>query len=386
MKIKDNIYNFSFQFIDFEFNTFTKESDIYDLNWLKCRFEFVFKGKFISIDESSMTTFDILNFIFGIEYILVNNEYKQVNLENLEPDFSMTFISSNNDYTLNIHYNFYLDDEFESIDFSAHMTKEEINNFLYELKEEISKFPYRRVANYFRTNNKFKSMEDIVSVLKNDKLIEGTITHNSTDIMINKSEFFKIKISDIYGKINNKYLYSISLNNKTYSSVEEGDLLNELHKLYNNKVIVEYIFEIGFFKKRWFNLAEKEKVEFSKLNRKVLRVFNSKELFYYNKKYIILEVDLIEKNKLSDLDNRMVKLYFSKDNKRRIQIYKNNNAFSYTLEELEFREEIEYGTTYNYAYWDKIDDGQSHSYRSIEELEKDLLYIIETNKMTKYPK
>ena len=89
MKINDNIYNFSFQFIDYEFDTFTNESDIYDLNWLKCRYEFIFKGKHLSIDEASMTTFDVLNFISDIEYILVNNEYKKIELQNFEPDFLM---------------------------------------------------------------------------------------------------------------------------------------------------------------------------------------------------------------------------------------------------------------------------------------------------------
>ena len=73
MKIKDIIYNFSFQFIDNEFDTFTNESDIYDLNWLNCRFEFIFKGNHLSIDDASMTTFDVLNFISDIEYILLNN-------------------------------------------------------------------------------------------------------------------------------------------------------------------------------------------------------------------------------------------------------------------------------------------------------------------------
>ena len=115
MKIHDNIYNFSFQFIDYEFDTFTNESDIYELNWLKCRYEFIFKGNHLSIDDASMTTFDVLNFISDIEYLLVNNEYKQIELQNLEPYFLMTLISSNRGYTLNIHYNFY---RYNNFDFS----------------------------------------------------------------------------------------------------------------------------------------------------------------------------------------------------------------------------------------------------------------------------
>ena len=384
MKIKDNIYNFSFQFIDYEFDTFTNESDIYDLNWLKCRYEFIFKGKYLSIDDSSMTTFDVLNFISDIEYLLTYNEYKQIELQNLEPDFLMTFIKSNSGYRLNIHYNFYLNDSFESIDFSIEMTKEEVTNFVKELKLEISKFPYRRVVNYFEKNIKYESMNDLAILLKNDQLINGTITNNFTDIIINKSEFFKIKITDVYCKINNKYLYSISLNNKPYSYTEEDNLINEIYKLYDeNKLIVEYTFEIGIFKRRWFDSIDKEKIKFNKLSKKILRIFNYNELLYYNKKNITLQKDLIEKNKLTDLDNRMVKLYFSNDYTRRIQIYKTNNIFSYIFEELEFREEVEYGTTYNYAYWSKIDDGQSHSYRTIEELEKDISYIIEGNGMFK---
>lgn len=384
MKIKDNIYNFSFQFIDYEFDTFTNESDSYDLNWLKCRYEFIFKGNYLSIDESSMTTFDVFNFISDIEYVLIFNEYKQIDLQNLEPDFLMTFINSNRGYRLNIHYNFYLNDSFESIDFYIEMTKEEVNNFVKELKIEISKFPYRRIVNYFEKNSKYGSMNDIAIILKNDELIKGTIINNSTDIIINKSEFFKIKISDIYCKINNKYLYSISLNNKPYSYTEEDNLINEIHKLYDdNKLIIEYIFEMGFFKRRWFDSIDKENIKLNKLNKKILRIFNSSELLYYNKKNITLQKDLIEKNKLADLDNRMVKLFFSKDNTRRIQIYKTNNEFSYIFEELKFREEVEYKTTYNYAYWTKIDDGQSHGYSSIEELVKDISYIIEENAMYK---
>lgn len=384
MKIKDNIYNFSFQFIDYEFDTFTNESDIYDLNWLKCRYEFIFKGKHLLIDDESMTTFDVLNFISDIDYLLVNNEYKQIELQNLEPDFLMALISSNRGYTLNIHYNFYLNESFESIDFSIEMTKEEVANFVEELKLEISKFPYRRVINYFEKNSKYENMNDLAIILKNDELINGTITNNATDIIINKNEFFKIKISYIYCKINNKYLYSISLNNKPYSYAEEDNLVNEIHKLYDdNKLIIEYTFEIGIFKRRWFDSIDKEKIKFNKLSKKILRIFNYNELLYYNKKNITLQKDLIEKNKLTDIDNRMVKLYFSKDYTKRIQIYKTNNIFSYIFEELEFREEVEYGTTYNYAYWSKIDDGQSHSYSTIEELEKDISYIIEVNGMFK---
>ena len=384
MKIHDNIYNFSFQFIDYEFDTFTNESDIYDLNWLKCRYEFIFKGKHLSIDDASMTTFDVLNFISDIEYLLVNNEYKQIELQNLEPDFLMTFINSNRGYRLDIHYNFYLNESFESIDFSIEMTKEEVANFVEELKIEISKFPYRRVINYFEKNSKYESMNDLAILLKNDQLINGTITNNATDIIINKNEFFKIKISDIYCKINSKYLYSISLNNKPYSYVEEDNLINEVYKLYDdNKLIIEYIYEVGFLKRRWFDNTEKTNLRLNKINRKILRIFNSSELLYYNKKNITLHKDLIEKNKLADIDNRMVKLYFSKDYTKRIQIYKTNNVFSYIFEELKFREEIEYGTTYNYAYWSKIDDGQSHSYSTIEELEKDISYIIEVNGMFK---
>ena len=200
MKINDNIYNFSFQFIDYEFDTFTNESDIYDLNWLKCRYEFIFKGNHLSIDDASMTTFDVLNFISDIEYLLVNNEYKEIKLQNLEPDFLMTLISSNRGYTLNIHYDFYLNESFESIVFSVEMKKEEVANFVEELKIEISKFPYRRVINYFEKNSKYESMNDLAILLKNDQLINGTITNNATDIIINKNEFFKIKISDIYFK------------------------------------------------------------------------------------------------------------------------------------------------------------------------------------------
>lgn len=384
MKIKDNIYNFSFQFIDYEFDTFTNESDIYDLNWLKCRYEFIFKGNHLSIDDASMTTFDVLNFISGIEYILVNNEYKKIELQNLEPDFLMALISSNMGYRLDIHYNFYLNESFESIDFSIEMTKEEVANLVEELKIEISKFPYRRVINYFKKNSKYESMNDLAILLNNDQLINGTITSNAADIIIYKNEFFKIKISDIYCKINNKYLYSISLNNKPYLYAEEDNLVNEIHKLYDdNKLIVEYTFEIGIFKRRWFDSIDKEKIKFNKLRKKILRIFNYNELLYYNKKNITLQKDLIEKNKLTDIDNRMVKLYFSKDYTKRIQIYKTNNIFSYIFEELEFREEVEYGTTYNYAYWSKIDDGQSHSYSTIEELEKDISYIIEVNGMFK---
>lgn len=382
MKIKDNIYNFSFQFIDYEFDTFTNESDIYDLNWLKCRYEFIFKGKHLSIDDASMTTFDVLNFISDIEYLLVNNEYKQIELQNLEPDFLMALISSNRGYTLNIHYNFYLNESFESIDFSVEMTKEEVNNFVKELKIEISKFPYRRVVNYFGKNIKYENMNDLAIILRNDKLIKGTITNSSTDIIINKSEFFKIKISDIYCKINNKYLYSISLNNKPYSYALEDNLINEVHKLYDdNKLIIEYIYEICFFKRRWFDSIDKNNIKLNKPGKKILRIFNHIELIYYNKKYITLQKDLIEKNKLADIDNRMVKLYFSKDYTKRIQIYKTNDSFSYIFEELEFREEVEYKTTYNYAYWSKIDDGQSHSYSSMEDLEEDIVYIIERHEM-----
>ena len=382
MKINDNIYNFSFQFIDYEFDTFTNESDIYDLNWLKCRYEFIFKGKHLSIDDASMTTFDVLNFISDIECLLVNDEYKQIELQNLEPDFLMALISSNRGYTLNIHYNFYLNELFESLDFSVEMTKEEVSNFVEELKIEISKFPYRRVINYFEKNSKYENMNDLAIILKNDELIKGTITNSFTDIIINKSEFFKIKITDIYCKINNKYLYSISLNNKPYSYALEDNLINEVHKLYDdNKLIIEYIYEIGFFKRRWFDSIDKNKIKLNKPGKKILRIFNHNELLYYNKKNITLQKDLIEKNKLADIDNRMVKLYFSKDYTKRIQIYKTNNIFSYIFEELEFREEVEYGTTYNYAYWSKIDDGQSHSYSSMEDLEEDIVYIIERHGM-----
>ena len=129
---------------------------------------------------------------------------------------------------------------------------------------------------------------------------------------------------------------------KPYSYAEEDNLVNEIHKLYDdNKLIVEYTFEIGIFKRRWFDSINKEKIKFNKLSKKILRIFNYNKLLYYNKKNITLQKDLIEKNKLTDIDNRMVKLYFSKDYTKRIQIYKTNNIFSYIFEELVFREEVE---------------------------------------------
>ena len=64
-----------------------------------------------SLGESNtlQTTFaDYLSFFL--------NEYKDVELQNLEPDFILRFSSNYTGYRIYIHYNFYVDESFESID------------------------------------------------------------------------------------------------------------------------------------------------------------------------------------------------------------------------------------------------------------------------------
>lgn len=381
MIFKDNTYNFSLKPVRYEFDQFYIDSDIYDLNWLVCKCEFTHKGVLISLEDTLFTTFEMLNFISEVEDAIKNKEYKKINLQNIEPNFIMQLTYDNNGYKIDIRYTYYLDEVSETIDLTVMYSHEEILDLLCEIKREFNCFPYRRIAKHFGKNLKYKSFNEIINLLNMDELFKNQLYFNSTDILIKKNEFFTIKISDVYYCEKDKFLYGISLNNKPYCYVEEDNLIEEIYNLYNNKdIIVEYIREIGFFNRRWFEVIKDGKY---KLNKNVVRVFRPNELLYYNNKYILLKDELIHKNKFEDLDKRLVELYYSKDYSYRLQIIIRHNSFSYILEKLIIEEVVEYGNTYNDAKWIKLDNGENHSYLDIYLLKNDIENLINEKLMVK---
>ena len=67
--------------------------------------------------------------------------------------------------------------------------------------------------------------------------------------------------------------------------------------------------------------------------------------------------------------NRIREIHF---NKKRIQIIKKESYYTLKFEKFNIFEESNIYTTQNYGYWIIIDDGASHSYDSVESLEKDI--------------
>ena len=73
-----------------------------------------------------------------------------------------------------------------------------------------------------------------------------------------------------------------------------------------------------------------------------------------------------------ELDENLECIYYSNDNKKRIQIIKKESYYTLKFEKFNIFEESNIYTTQNYGYWIIIDDGASHSYDSVESLEKDI--------------
>lgn len=250
MLIKNNIYNFKFKPIKYEFNTFNKYSDIYDLNWLVIEFSFEINEKQYTFQDAIFTAFEIHNFILQLE------KENQGELLNLEPGFSLKVEKNESNILVSINYQ-YLDGEvFNLISFTSTYSEEELKDFIQELKKEYALFPYRRVLAIASKKTKFLTLDDLALEIKKHKEITGIITNDYTKIYI-KSDKYDIIINDVYGEVNNKLLYEVVINNKPYCYVEEESLIEKISELYSkNLILIEHNKEVGLFKKRWFTLKK----------------------------------------------------------------------------------------------------------------------------------
>lgn len=377
MKFKDNIYDFTFYPVKYEFDEFNKNSDIYDLNWLMIRFEFNFKGNKIVEEDGLLTAFEMYNFIKELEDELVNNEYHQARLDPLEPYFNIVVRRKINLFEIYVTYDYSELCEENRIDILLTYTIDELKEFINELKKEYSNFKYRRIAD-FCENKVFNSFDEFINTVCSNEIITGEIMYNTNSLRIKTHEFFNLTIDDAYMINNNKLRYGLRLNSKDFYSFDEDDLIKMIEKLYTSYIIVEYVRPIGIRKLKSFDIFEKAEFKLDKFkrNKKVLRIFDANNIYYYNKKYISTFEEMLEKHKSDDLDKNLECVYYSSDNKKRIQIIKEDNYYTLRFEKFNIFEEPNIYTTQNYGYWILIDDGKSHFYDSVESLNKEINYIL----------
>lgn len=377
MKFKDNIYNFTFYPVKYEFDTFNKDSDLYDLNWLTIRFEFNFKDNKIVEEDASLTAFEMHNFIKELEDELVNNEYHQVRLDPLEPYFNIVVRRIVNSFEIYVTYDYSELCEENRIEILLTYTIDELKEFINELKYEYSNFKYRRIAEYCE-NKVFNSFEEFINTVCNNEIIKGKITYNINTLKIKTHDFFNLIIDDAYMISNNKLRYGLRLNSKDFCAADEDNLINLVEKLYTNHIVVEYVRPIGIIKLKSFDIFNKDefKLEKFKKNKKVLRIYDANNIYYYNKNYISPIEEMIEKHKNEGLYERLECLYYSNDNKKRIQIIKKENYYTLIFERFNLIEESNIYTTEYFGYWTTIDDGKSHSYDSIKSIENDIKDIL----------
>lgn len=377
MKFKNNIYDFTFYPVKYEFDEFDKNLDLYDLNWLMIRFEFNFKGNKIVEEDASLTTFEIHNFIKELEDELVNNEYQQVRLDPLEPYFNIVVRRIVNNFEIYVTYDYSELCEENRIDILLTYTIDELKECINELKYEYSNFKYRRIAKYCE-NKVFNSFEEFINKVFSNEIIKGKITYNTNSLKIKTHEFFNLIIDDAYMISNDKLKYGLRLNSKDFGAIDEDNLISVVEKLYTNHIIVEYVRPIGFRKIKSFDVFEKEefKLEKFKKNKKVLKIYDANNIYYYNKNYISPIEEMIDKHKNDDLNEQLVCVYYSNDKRKRIQIIKKENYYTLIFERFNIIEESNIYTTEYFGYWTIIDNGTSHSYDSVGSLEKDINYIL----------
>jgi len=373
MKLKDNIYNITFYPVSYEFDNCNKDSDIYDLNWINVKFEFNFKEKHIVEEDAILTTFEIHNFIKELEDELIYNEYHQVRLDPLEPYFNIVVRRKINSFEIYVTYDYHNLCEENRLEILLTYTIDELKEFVNELKLEYSNFRYRRIADLYE-NKVFNSFDELINTVSNNEIIKGDISYDINSLKIKTHEFFNLVIDDAYMVSNNELRYGLRLNSKDFYIIDEDNLISLLEKLYTNYIIVEYVYPIGIRKLRSFDIFEKDKFKLEKFKnkKKVLRIFDANNIYYYNKKYINIIEDIFEQYKNDELDENLECIYYSNDNKKRIQIIKKESYYTLKFEKFNTFEESNIYTTQNYGYWIIIDDGTSHSYDSVESLEKDI--------------
>lgn len=377
MKLKDIIYDFTFYPVKYEFDEFNKNSDLYDLNWLMIRFEFNFKGNKIIEEYARFTTFEMHNFIKELEDELVNNEYHQVRLNPLEPGFNIVVRRKINLFEIYVTYDYHELCEENRIDILLTYTIDELKEFVNELKKEYLNFKYRRIADLCE-NKVFNSFDKCINTIYNNEIITGELIYNINSLRIKTHEFFNLAIDDAYMINNGKLKYGLRLNSKDFCAIDEYNLINVIEKLYTNNIIVEYFRPIGIRKLKWFDIFEKDEFKLDKFKKKkkVLRIFDANNIYYYNENYISTIQEMIDKHRYDDLNEKLECIYYSNDNKKRIQIIKKENYYTLIFERFKIFEESNIYTTQNYGYWISIDDGASHSYDSIESLEKDISNLL----------
>lgn len=373
MKFKDNIYDFTFYPVNYEFDNFNKDSDIYDLNWLMIRFEFNFKGSRVIEENASISTFEIHNFIKALEDELIHNEYHQIRLDPLEPGFNIVVRRKINLFEIYITYDYHNLCEENRLEILLTYTIDELKEFVNELKLEYLNFRYRRIGDLYE-NKVFNSFDELINTVCSNEIIKGDISYNINSLKVKTHDLFNLVIDDAYMINNDTLRYGLRLNSKDFCAVDENKLINLIEKLYTNYIIVEYVRPIGIRKLRSFDIFEKDefKLEKFKNKKKVLRIFNANNIYYYNKKYINTIEDIFEQYKNDELDENLECVYYSSDNRKRIQIIKKESYYTLKFEKFNIFEESNIYTTQNYGYWVSIDDGASHSYDSVESLEKDI--------------
>ena len=211
-------------------------------------------------------------------------------------------------------------------------------------------------------------LDELTNLIANN-LNVNVISNISDKIMIRIHERFIVKYKD------NK----IFINDKFYKKVKYNNLFNVLIDLVNNEDIIYIQYSHKRFK--FFKTYNKNKYNYDIVKRKydIEMVFDNKELLDYSGLKDLKVDEIIDVMFKSKIDINYEKLYYSKDKKQRLIVYKNTlGSYSYYVEILSIVEPEERMWYGNYAYWHPL-TSESYSlslYDSLDNLLKDINYLL----------
>lgn len=214
-------------------------------------------------------------------------------------------------------------------------------------------------------------LDDIINQL--NELFKDKLTISNEDIIMKYHDKFIVRYKDDSLYINDKFYSDIKIENLLVKLVEFETKCEVIYVQYKNKHFGSYFKEITKSKYNYYKLRRIHDIEY---------IFDNKCLLEADI-YLDLQLDeMIEMMSHQEIKYKYDKLYYSKDKRTRLVIYKNNiNSYSYIIEKLVFVDKDErmfYGC---YGFWELAPFCQNSFYQSLELLLKDISYIIDRLEM-----
>lgn len=215
---------------------------------------------------------------------------------------------------------------------------------------------------------RYLNMKTIIEELESSELIKDKLTISNGEVVVKIHNRFIVKFS-------NCKLY---INDKFYEKVEENNLLNILINLITNEniIYVQY-FHRGL--KGYFRSYKRSEYNYDEVRKQydIEYVFDNEELLDFSGLKNVSEEEIINIMYNEEIEENYEKVFYSKNKKKRVIIYKNDiNSYSYYVEKLtivDLEERQWYG---KYAIWESDNCGQLSLYQSMECLLKDINYIL----------